>query len=264
MISGGAEEALMRKGSRIDLAFCAATALALIVTQAPQAGAAGAPVAVDAAIVLAADVSRSIDDEEFALERRGYGDAIQSQQLIDAISTGPHGAIALAYVEWAGDGEERVVVDWAVIRNEADARTFVAAMAAAPRSFLGRTAIGAAIDFSFALFAESAIETGRRVIDVSGDGTSNQGRLVTEARDAAVAAGAVINGLAIYNRKAAAMGGYLAMHTNPPGGLAQYYRENVIGGPGAFVAPIDDFRTFGEAMIRKLVNEISDARPQGR
>jgi Protein of unknown function (DUF1194) len=263
MISGGAEEALMRKGSRIDLAFCAAIALALIVTQAPQAGAAGAPVAVDAAIVLAADVSRSIDDEEFALERRGYGDAIQSQQLIDAISTGPHGAIALAYVEWAGDGEERVVVDWAVIRNEADARTFVAAMAAAPRSFLGRTAIGAAIDFSFALFAESAIETGRRVIDVSGDGTSNQGRLVTEARDAAVAAGAVINGLAIYNRKAAAMGGYLAMHTNPPGGLAQYYRENVIGGPGAFVAPIDDFRTFGEAMVRKLVNEISDARPQG-
>ncbi len=75
------------------------------------------------------------------------------------------------------------------------------------------------------------------------------------------AAGAVINGLAIFNRKAAATGGYLAMHTNPPGGLAQYYRENVIGGPGAFVEPIDDFRTFGDAMMRKLVNEISDARP---
>ena len=102
------------------------------------------------------------------------------------------------------------------------------------------------------------------MIDVSGDGTSNQGRLVTEARDAAIGAGAVINGLAIFNRKAAAMGGYLAMHTNPPGGLAQYYRENVIGGPGAFVVPIDDFRTFGEAMMRKLVNEISDARPQAR
>ncbi len=111
--------------------------------------AASAPVAVDAAIVLAADVSRSIDDEEFGLQRRGYADAIQSQQLIDAISTGPHAAIALAYVEWAGDGEEKVVVDWAVIRNEAEARAFGAAMVAAPRSYIGRTAIGTAIDFSF-------------------------------------------------------------------------------------------------------------------
>jgi len=235
-------------------------ALALAALQSSGANAASAPVAVDAAIVLAADVSRSIDDEEFALERRGYADAIQSQQLIDAISTGPHGAIALAYVEWAGDGEERVVVDWAVIRNPADARAFAAALTAAPRSYLGRTAIGAAIDFSFALFAESAFESSRRVIDVSGDGTSNQGRPVTAARDAAVGAGAVINGLAIFNRKAAALGGYLALHTNPPGGLAHYYRDNVIGGAGAFVVQIDDFRTFGEAMMRKLVNEIADAR----
>jgi hypothetical protein len=248
---------------RIDLAFCAAIMFALTVAQAPRAGAASAPVPVDAAIVLAADVSRSIDDDEFALERRGYADAIRSQQLLDSISTGPHGAIALAYVEWAGDGEERVVVDWAVIRNQNDASAFAAAITAAPRSFIGRTAIGAAIDFSFALFAESAFEASRRVIDVSGDGTSNQGRLVTEARDAAVGAGAVINGLTIFNKKAAAMGGYLAMHTNPPGGLAQYYRENVIGGPGAFVVPIDDFRTFGDAMMRKLVNEIADARPRG-
>jgi hypothetical protein len=98
------------------------------------------------------------------------------------------------------------------------------------------------------------------VIDVSGDGASNQGRLVTEARDAAVGAGAVINGRAIFNKKAAATGGYLAMHTNPPGGPAQYYRENVTG---AFVVQIDDFRTFGEAMMRKLVNEIADARRPG-
>jgi hypothetical protein len=247
-------------GFRIGLALCAGVMLALIT---PQARAVSAPVAVDAAIVLAADVSRSIDDDEFTLERRGYADAIRSQQLIDAISTGPHGAIALAYVEWAGDGEEKVVVDWAVIRNQADAHAFVAALTAAPRSYLGRTAIGAAIDFSFALFAESAFETSRRVIDVSGDGTNNQGRLVTAARDAAVGAGAVINGLAIFNKKAAEMGGYLALHTNPPGGLAQYYRDNVIGGDGAFVVQIDDFRTFGEAMMRKLINEIADARPSG-
>ena len=207
--------------------------------------------------MLAADVSRSIDNGEFALQRRGYADAIQSQQLLDAISTGPHGAIALAYVEWAGEGEEKVVVDWAVIRSDADARAFAAALTAAPRSFVGRTAIGSAIDYSFALFAESAFETDRRVIDISGDGTSNQGRSVIEARDAAVGTGAIINGLSIFNQKAAAMGGYLALHTNPPGGIALYYRNNVIGGPGAFVVPFDDFRSFGEAMMRKLVNEIA-------
>jgi hypothetical protein len=220
------------------------------------------PVAVDAAIVLAADVSRSIDDDEFALERRGYADAIQSQQLLDAISTGPHGAIALAYVEWAGDGEERVVVDWAVIRNPAEARAFATAMRAAPRSFLGRTAIGSAIDYSRGLIDESGYTADRDVIDVSGDGTNNQGRSVNEARDAAVGAGVTINGLAIFNRTAAAEGGFLALHTNPPGGLAKYYRDNVIGGPGAFVVPIDDFNGFDEAMIRKLISEIAGAPPK--
>jgi Protein of unknown function (DUF1194) len=260
---GGAEEAWMRS-LRIGLALGAAVMLGLAAPQARRAGAAGAPVAVDAAIVLAADVSRSIDDDEFALQRRGYADAIQSQQLLDAVSTGPHGAIALAYVEWAGDGEDKVVVDWAVIRNQNDAQAFAAALTAAPRSYVGRTAIGTAIDFSFAMFAESAFSTDRRVIDVSGDGTNNQGHMVTEARDAAVGAGAVINGLSIFNKKAAAMGGYLALHTNPPGGIAQYYRDNVIGGSGAFVVPIDDFKTFGEAMIRKLVNEVADARQPER
>ena len=133
------------RGLRIGLALGAVVVVAVLGPQARRAGAAGAPVAVDAAIVLAADVSRSIDDDEFALQRRGYADAIQSQQLLDAVSTGPHGAIALAYVEWAGDGEDKVVVDWAVIRNQADAQAFTAALTAAPRSFVGRTAIGTAI-----------------------------------------------------------------------------------------------------------------------
>jgi len=117
---------------RIGLALGAAVVVVAFAPEARRAGAAGAPVAVDAAIVLAADVSRSIDDDEFALQRRGYADAIQSQQLLDAVSTGPHGAIALAYVEWAGDGEDKVVVDWAVIRNQTDAQAFTAALTAAP------------------------------------------------------------------------------------------------------------------------------------
>jgi len=204
--------------------------LALAASAGRSADAEDAPVAVDAAVVLAADVSRSIDDGEFALERRGYAEAIQSQKLLDAISTGPHGAIALAYVEWAGESEQMIVVDWAIIGKAADARAFAAALSGAPRSFVGRTAIGSAINFAFALFSEAKFDTDRRVIDVSGDGTTNQGSPVTAAREAAVGAGATINGLTIFNRRAAAMGGYLALHTNPPGGLAEYYRDNVIGG----------------------------------
>jgi Protein of unknown function (DUF1194) len=235
--------------------------LAIAAPGAQRADAQEAAVPVDAAVVLAADVSRSIDDGEFALQRRGYAQAIQDQKLMDAISTGPHGAIALAYVEWAGESEQKQVVDWALIRNAADARAFATALTAAPRAFVGRTAIGSAIDFSFALFGETGFTTDRRIIDVSGDGTSNQGRAVTAARDAAVMGGAVINGLTIFNRRAAAGGGYLALHTNPPGGLAQYYRDNVIGGKGAFVVPIDDFNSFADALLRKLVNEIADGRP---
>src|SRR5271166_3709837 len=231
--------------------------LALAATAGLCADPSDAPTEVDAAVVLAADVSRSIDDGEFALERRGYAEAIQSQKLLNAISTGPHGAIALAYVEWAGESEQMIVVDWAVIRNAADAHAFATSLSGAPRSFVGRTAIGSAINFASALFSDPKFATDLRVIDVSGDGTSNQRSPVTAARDAAVGAGATINGLTIFNRRAAAMGGYLALHTNPPGGLAQYYRENVIGGTGAFVVPIDDFNSFGDAMVHKLVNEIA-------
>jgi hypothetical protein len=237
--------------------FRCAALLALVVFGFGAAPPAMADDAVDAAVVLAADVSRSINDEEFDLQRRGYAAAIVSDKLMEAIRSGPHGAIALAYVEWAGEGEQTIVVDWTVVRNPADAQKFAASLTSSPRSFLGRTAIGSALDFAMGLFGEASLRTDRKVIDVSGDGTSNQGRPVGEARDAAIAAGAVVNGLAIFNRRAAAEGGYLALHTNPPGGLAKYYRDNVVGGPGAFVLPIDDFGNFGDAMIRKLTAEIA-------
>jgi hypothetical protein len=243
----------------------AAFGLAALALAAPwlSAGPACATEPVDVALVLAADVSRSINDEEFALQRRGYGAAIVSPRLMEAIRSGAHGAIAVSFVEWAGEGEEKTVVDWTIIRDEAGARQFAAALEAAPRSFVGRTAIGSAIDFAMGLIGESGVEADRHVIDVSGDGTSNQGHLVTDARDAALKAGVTINGLAIFNRRAAESGTYLALHTNPPGGLAQYYHDNVVGGPGAFVLPIDDFHSFGEAMIHKLVNEIAGLAPAG-
>jgi hypothetical protein len=225
--------------------------IAVVLAFAALAGpAARAAEAVDAAIVLAADVSRSIDDEEFALQRQGYAAAIASAKLMEAIRLGARGAIALCYVEWAGEAEQKVVVDWKVVRSDADAQAFAGALVAAPRSFLGRTAIGSAL-------GESGVDAARRVIDVSGDGTSNQGLPAAESRDAAVAAGVTVNGLAIFNRRAAAMGGYLALHTNPPGGLAAYYRDNVVGGAGAFVLPIDDFNAFSDAMVRKLIAEIA-------
>jgi hypothetical protein len=238
-------------------AFALALLTALLPRTAPAAD------AVDAAVVLAADVSRSINAEEFDLQRQGYAAAITSPRLMEAIHSGPHGAIALSFVEWAGESEQKVVVEWTIIRNKEDAGKFAAALLAPPRSFLGRTAIGSAIDFSMVVLGESGIAADRRVIDVSGDGTSNQGRPAPAARDVALKAGVVINGLAIYNKQAAAIGGYLELHTNPPGGLAKYYRDNVIGGVGSFVLPIDDFNSFGEAMIRKLVTEIAQAPRRG-
>jgi hypothetical protein len=213
--------------------------------------------ALDVKLVLAADVSRSINDGEFDLQRRGYAAALTNPRVLDAIRAGRHGAITVCFLEWAGEGEQKTVVEWTLIRDADDARLFAAALLAAPRSYVGRTAIGSAIDFSMGVLGESALEADRVVIDVSGDGTSNQGRSVTEARDAALGAGVVINGLSIFNQRAAQEGGYLALHTNPPGGIDKYYRENVIGGFGSFVLRIDDFKDFDEAMILKLVTEIS-------
>lgn len=215
--------------------------------------------ALDVKIVLAADVSRSIDTDEFALQQRGYASAISDPRVIDAILAGRHGAIAVAFVEWAGLDEQKTIIDWKLIASADDARAFADALMAAPRAFVGRTAIGSAIDFSAGLLEAPGPEADRVVIDVSGDGTSNQGHSVTDARDAATSVGVTINGLAIFNRTAAAQGGYLALHTNPPGGIDKYYRDNVIGGFGAFVIRIDDFGSFEQAMIEKLITEISAA-----
>jgi len=209
---------------------------------------------VDMTLVLVSDVSRSIDDSEFKLEKDGYATAFTSRQVIEAIRGGSIGAIAVAYVEFASSFEVRTVLDWNVIRDEASAQAFADRLTAAPRSFWGRTAISAGIDRAVQLLAESGFETRRRVIDVCGDGTNNAGRDVTEARDDALKAGITINGLAIINDHPVS---WTYAHVQPPGGLPNYYRENVIGGPSSFVLEVHDFATFGEAMTRKLVTEIA-------
>ena len=217
---------------------------------------------VDVAIVLAADVSRSIDDEEFQLQRRGYAAAVTSSRFMAAIQSGAHEAVALCFVEWAGPDQEAVVAKWMVIRDGEGAADFAKTLLEAPRSFAGRTAIGAGIDFARAQLESSGIAAPRRVIDVSGDGTNNSGGAVTAARDDAVGKGIMINGLAIINEKTSGIEGtFLYAHTHPPGGLPAYYRDNVIGGPGAFVLQVVNFDTFAEAMTDKLVTEVSQAPP---
>jgi len=209
---------------------------------------------VDLLLVLAADVSRSIDDSEFNLQRKGYANALTDPRVLQAITGGPHQSIALTFVEWSGAGEQKTVVDWTTIHDGEDAAVIAGEILAAPRSFLSRTSISEAIDFSVACLAAAPVPADRKVVDVSGDGTSNSGRPVTEARDEAVAKGITINGLAIINTQASP--GF-STHTQPPGGLANYYKENVIGGTGAFLLVVENFETFTEAMTRKLVSEIA-------
>lgn len=211
---------------------------------------------VDLLLVLAADVSRSIDDAEFNLQRKGYAAALNDPRVLSAIVGGQHHAIAATFVEWSGAGDQNVVVDWTVIRDDEAAGAMAATILSAPRSFVGRTSISAAIDFSMERLAAAPIEADKRIIDVSGDGTSNSGRGVAEARDDAVAKGVTINGLAIINTNANP--GY-AFHTNPPGGLPKYYQDNVIGGPGAFLLVVENFETFADAITRKLMSEIAAA-----
>ena len=224
------------------------------------APASGAGPAVDLALVLLADVSRSIDADEYALEKQGYAGAFADPKVLAAIRSGVRGTIAVCYVEFAGPDEVRRVVDWTVVQDAAGAASFAGRLRGAERSFYGRTSISAGIDRAARSLAETGFSAARRLIDVSGDGTNNAGRPVTDARDAAVAAGITINGLTIINDHPAA---YTFAHVQPPGGLTRYYRDNVIGGPGSFVLEVRDFPSFGEAMTRKLVSEIAERRRRG-
>jgi hypothetical protein len=231
--------------------------LVLIALSAPPLPAQAAE-PVDLLLVLASDVSRSVDQAKFKLQRDGYAAAIADQRVLEAITAGRHRRIAVAFVEWSGVSSQRVVIDWTVIDGEQSARKFGDLMVELPRSFAERTSISGGIDFAMGVLAQAPYQSARRTIDVSGDGTNNSGRDVTLARDEAVAAGVTINGLVILSERPMA---WNPEHTNPPGGLAHYYRTNVIGGPGAFVITAEDFNSFGQAIVKKLIAEIADAGP---
>lgn len=207
-------------------------------------------VPVDVELVLAVDVSRSIDAEEFDLQRQGYARAIVNPAVISAIQTGAIGAIAVTYVEWSGADQQRTVIDWTLIHDQASAQDFAAAILAAPRSFAAYTSISGAIDYSVHLFETNRFEGSRQVIDISGDGSNNSGRPVWLARDAAIEGGITINGLTIINDRPNPF-----MRPEPK--LDDYYRENVVGGSGAFVMIAEDFTAFANAILSKLIKEVA-------
>jgi hypothetical protein len=209
---------------------------------------------VDVLLVLATDVSRSVDDREFKLQREGFAAALSDPRVLNVITSGPSGRIAVAFVEWASEFEQRVVVDWFLVAGEKDAKTLAQRILAAPRSYWGRTSISSAIEFSKNLLDRSPFQSDRKVIDISGDGTNNSGADVTAARDEAVASGITINGLVILSDEPLPTN---PTHTHPPGGLKAYYERHVIGGPDAFVVEAQGFESFGQSIIQKLIKEIA-------
>jgi len=202
---------------------------------------------VDLALVLAVDASGSVDRVRFELQKQGYVDAFRHPRVLQAIQSGPTQSIAVVMVQWTGYVMQVVAVPWTKVSDAASANAFADKIAAAPRAlFGGGTSISGAIDASMGLLFDNPFQATRRVIDVSGDGSNNRGRPAREARDDAVAKGVGINGLPI-----------LALEPT----LDEYYRQNVIGGPGAFVIAARDFDTFGEAILKKLVAEIANVQP---
>lgn len=211
---------------------------------------------VDLLLVFAVDVSRSIDAPKFQLQRDGYVAAINNPRVIEAIRSGGTGRIAVCFVEWSGVTSQKLVIGWTMISDAESARRFSDGIVEAPRSFADRTSISAGIEFAMQQLDHAPYESSRRTIDVSGDGTNNSGRDVTAARDEALAKGITINGLVILSDAPLA---WNPEHTNPPGGLAEYYRRNVVGGPGAFVMVAQNFDSFGQAIINKLIAEVAQS-----
>jgi hypothetical protein len=240
-----------------------ARTLLLVVLAAAALSPAAAPAAdkVDLLLVLAADVSRSVDASKFQLQREGYAAAVSNPRVLDAVRSGRNGRIGVTYIEWSGVGSQRVLIDWTTLSDAESAKAFGDRLLEAPRSFADRTSISGAIEFSMAQFARAPFVAVRRTIDISGDGTNNAGRDVTAARDEAVAQGITINGLVILSATPLP---WNPDHTNPPGGLDAYYRANVVGGPGAFVLVAKDFSSFGEAIIEKMIAEVAQAREPAR
>lgn len=226
--------------------------LSLLMLAPMPAAAANLPV--DVQLVLAVDVSFSMDPDEQALQREGYASALVSAEFLDALRLGPNGRIALTYMEWAGEHEQKVILPWQVIDGPASARKVSEAIRAAPLRRVYRTSISGGLLFAADLFKDSGFRALRKVIDVSGDGVNNQGMPVERARDQVVARGITINGLPLLLKRA---GNSILDIAD----LDLYYEDCVIGGPGAFVIPVREQGEFARAIKTKLVLEVAGIEP---
>ena len=214
--------------------------------------AARAETEVDLALVVAVDISFSMDTDEQALQREGFAEAFRSRLVHDAIRGGVLGRIAVTYMEWAGANDQKIIVPWTILDNPEGLLSFADKIASTPLSRAQRTSISSAIDFGARLLDESGVLASRRVIDVSGDGPNNQGRSVEEARNDAIAKGITVNGLPIMLRKP----GYLDIAE-----LDIYYKDCVIGGQGAFMVPVRERDQFINAIKTKILLEIAALEP---
>ena len=194
--------------------------------------------------------------DELEIQRKGYVAALTHERVIEAIKDGVHGRIAVTYVEWAGQTSQHVIVPWTVISSAEEAQAFVEKLSANPPNSARRTSISSALQFAGDLFAESSFRGLKRVVDVSGDGANNQGPPVVEARDEIVAQGITINGLPLMTRG-------IMPSVFDIDDLDVYYTNCVIGGPGAFMIPVNDWSQFPEAIRRKLVLELAATPPIG-
>jgi hypothetical protein len=212
---------------------------------------------VDVELVLAVDVSYSMDPDEQALQREGYAKALSSKEFMQALREGVNGKIAVTYIEWSSQYDQKVIMPWRLISDPESADAVAAEIAAAPMRRASRTSISGGLRFARTLFDHSGYRGLRRVIDVSGDGANNSGPPVTEIRDDVVARGITINGLPIMLKRA-------TPGTMDIKNLDVYYEDCVIGGPGAFVVPIRERSQFIQATREKLVLEVAGRTPEPR
>jgi len=212
---------------------------------------------VDVELVLAVDVSYSMDPDEQALQREGYVLALRSREFMQALRQGANARIAVTYIEWAGQFDQKVILPWRLIEGPESADSVAAELAAAPYRRASRTSISGGLQFSKGLFDNSGYHGLRRVIDVSGDGANNSGAPIVPTRDDVLAAGITINGLPIMLKRP-------NVGTMDIENLDIYYEDCVVGGPGSFVIPIREREKFVEATRTKLVLEVAGREPTPR
>jgi hypothetical protein len=212
---------------------------------------------VDVELILAVDVSYSMDLDELAVQREGYAQALVSREFLQALKTGPNGKVAVTYFEWAASGDQKIIIPWRVIDGPETADAVADEILKTPIRRASRTSISGAIYFAMPLFDENPYRGLRRVIDISGDGPNNDGTPVTGARDMALGKGITINGLPIMVKEPT----YATMDID---NLDYYYEDCVIGGPGSFVVSIKDREKFKEAIRTKLLLEVAGRTPERR